>query len=245
MRCSVRTPAASSATSATSMSTTLSGTSLPGRDMRARKAQDAGLRHTARVIRRLAVVVGVVLTVVALLVGGLWLFQRELVYVPSPGPVPPAATAVARGQDVVLTTADDVRLGAWFVPGDRCATGRDGAGGERERRRPLDAGAPGGGAERPGPRRAALRLPRLRRQPGEPERGGPVRRRPRRAGPPRPRPRRPGGPDALPRREPGLGGRRPPRDRVTGRRHGPALAVGRPPRRRRAHLPATSRCARC
>jgi len=41
------------------------------------------------VIRGVAVAVGVVLTVVVVMVGGLWLFQRALVYVPSPGPVQP------------------------------------------------------------------------------------------------------------------------------------------------------------
>ena len=95
-------------------------------------------------IRGVAVAVGVVLTVVVVLVGGLWLFQRALVYVPSPGPVPPAATAVARGQDVVLTTADDVRLGAWFVPAsgprrDVTVLVANGNAGDRSMRAPLAA----------------------------------------------------------------------------------------------------------
>jgi len=65
---------------------------------------------------RLAVTAGVVLLAVVVLVGGLWLFQRRLVYLPSPGPVPPAATVLAGAEDVTLTTADGLRLGAWFVP---------------------------------------------------------------------------------------------------------------------------------
>jgi uncharacterized protein len=64
-----------------------------------------------------AALAGVVLvTAVVVLVAGLWLFQRRLVYLPAPGPVPPAATVLADAQDVVLTTADGLRLGAWFVP---------------------------------------------------------------------------------------------------------------------------------
>ncbi|WP_433037725.1 alpha/beta hydrolase [Actinomycetospora sp. CA-053990] len=95
-------------------------------------------------IRGVAVAVGVVLIIVVLLVGGLWLFQRALVYVPSPGPVPAAATVVARGQDVVLTTADDVRLGAWFVPAsgprrDVTVLVANGNAGDRSMRAPLAA----------------------------------------------------------------------------------------------------------
>ncbi|MDD7937169.1 alpha/beta fold hydrolase [Actinomycetospora lutea] len=66
--------------------------------------------------RRIAVGLGVLLATVLLLVGGLWLVQRELVYVPSPGPVPPAASALAEARDVTLTTADGLALGAWWVP---------------------------------------------------------------------------------------------------------------------------------
>lgn len=66
--------------------------------------------------RRVALAVGVLLAAVLLLVGGLWLVQRELVYLPSRGPVPPAASAVAGAQDVTLTAADGPALGAWFVP---------------------------------------------------------------------------------------------------------------------------------
>jgi uncharacterized protein len=61
------------------------------------------------------VLVVVVLATLAL-VAGVWLFQRQLVYLPSPGPVPPAATALPGAEDVVLTAADGPVLGAWFVP---------------------------------------------------------------------------------------------------------------------------------
>jgi len=43
-----------------------------------------------------------------------WSQQRRLIYFPSPGPVP-SATAVG-GRDVVLTTEDGIRLGAWYFP---------------------------------------------------------------------------------------------------------------------------------
>ena len=42
--------------------------------------------------------------------------QRRLIYFPSPGPVPSAATVLRAGQDVVLHTFDGLQLGAWFFP---------------------------------------------------------------------------------------------------------------------------------
>ncbi|GFG52536.1 alpha/beta hydrolase [Mycolicibacterium agri] len=42
--------------------------------------------------------------------------QRRLIYFPSPGPVPSAATLLPRGRDVVLETEDGIRLGAWYLP---------------------------------------------------------------------------------------------------------------------------------
>jgi pimeloyl-ACP methyl ester carboxylesterase len=51
-------------------------------------------------------------TVVALL----WALQRQLIYFPSLGPVPPAADVIAGARDVTLHTDDGLELGAWFVP---------------------------------------------------------------------------------------------------------------------------------
>jgi fermentation-respiration switch protein FrsA (DUF1100 family) len=51
-----------------------------------------------------------------LLVALLWLFQRQLIYFPPTGPLPPAAALVADGQDVDLRTSDGLRLGAWLIP---------------------------------------------------------------------------------------------------------------------------------
>lgn len=47
----------------------------------------------------------------------LWWTQRNLMYFPSRGPVPPAARSIAGASDVELATRDGLRLGAWFVPG--------------------------------------------------------------------------------------------------------------------------------
>ena len=61
----------------------------------------------------------VLLVVVALLlapIGLLWAFQHRLVYFPSPGPVPPAASVLPGAADVSFATADGLRLAGWFVP---------------------------------------------------------------------------------------------------------------------------------
>jgi hypothetical protein len=42
-----------------------------------------------------------------------WAFQRRLIYLPSTGGVPSAATMLAGARDVQLTTSDGLRLGAW------------------------------------------------------------------------------------------------------------------------------------
>ncbi|HEV3462951.1 MAG TPA: alpha/beta hydrolase [Actinomycetota bacterium] len=59
----------------------------------------------------------VVAAVLAASVGLLWAFQRRLVYLPSPGPVPPAASVLPGAEDVSFETADGLRLQGWFVPG--------------------------------------------------------------------------------------------------------------------------------
>ena len=54
--------------------------------------------------------------VVATSVGLMWAFQRRLIYLPSPGPVPPAASVLPGAEDVSFETADGLRLQGWFVP---------------------------------------------------------------------------------------------------------------------------------
>ena len=67
-------------------------------------------------MRRLAVVVAIVALVASGLLALAWSQQRRLIYFPSPGPVPSAATILPDGQDVVLETDDVIRLGAWYFP---------------------------------------------------------------------------------------------------------------------------------
>lgn len=67
-------------------------------------------------MRHLVVVVAVVALVAVGLLALAWSQQRRLIYYPSPGPVPSAATVLPNGQDVVLETDDGIRLGAWYFP---------------------------------------------------------------------------------------------------------------------------------
>jgi hypothetical protein len=64
------------------------------------------------VLRGLLTTAGVVVVLLALVIGLLWGFQRSLVYLPQGAP-----TAVPRGaQDVVLRTGDGLELAAWWFP---------------------------------------------------------------------------------------------------------------------------------
>jgi pimeloyl-ACP methyl ester carboxylesterase len=69
-----------------------------------------------RAVRTAGAWLAVLVVLLAVLVGLLWAVQRRLVYFPDDGPVPTAASAVPGGRDVQLTTADGLRLGAWWVP---------------------------------------------------------------------------------------------------------------------------------
>jgi hypothetical protein len=70
-------------------------------------------KHARRVLTGLAMVV----TLVAVVFGGIYAVQRKLTYRPSPGAVPSAAQVLPGGRDVTLKTSDGLRLGAWFFPG--------------------------------------------------------------------------------------------------------------------------------
>jgi len=59
---------------------------------------------------------GALLAVITLVLTLAYLFQRRLVYLPSDGPVPPAAQVLPGARDVRLTTTDGLSLGAWYVP---------------------------------------------------------------------------------------------------------------------------------
>lgn len=86
-----------------------------------------------------AAVVAVLLVVLA---GAIWLFQRSLIYLPSRGEVPPAASVIPGAEDVVLRTDDGLELDAWFVPAASGGTGvvvllAPGNAGDRADRAPL------------------------------------------------------------------------------------------------------------
>ena len=75
------------------------------------------------------------------LLGLVWSQQRRLIYFPSGGPLPPAATVLPAARDVVIGTADGLELGAWYLPGGGTAVlVLPGNGGERSMRAPLAAG---------------------------------------------------------------------------------------------------------
>jgi uncharacterized protein len=91
----------------------------------------------------LAAVVTVALLVAAVL-GLLWSQQRRLIYYPSPGRVPAAASVLPGSREVTVATEDGLRLHAWFVPA--ATTGRgpavlvcNGNAGNRALRAPLAA----------------------------------------------------------------------------------------------------------
>jgi hypothetical protein len=85
-----------------------------------------------------AAVVGVV---VVLLTGLLWAVQRSLVFLPDDGPQQPVGAVLPGARDVELTTADGLRLAAWYLPGagpDSAAVlVANGNGGHRGLRAPL------------------------------------------------------------------------------------------------------------
>ena len=100
---------------------------------------------------RVGITLLVVVAVLAAALGLLWLFQRRLLYFPTPGPVPPAASVLPGAEDVTFETSDGLRLAGWFVPAppggpaDRGGRTRpavlvcNGNGGDRSMRAPLAA----------------------------------------------------------------------------------------------------------
>jgi uncharacterized protein len=72
-------------------------------------------------MRRPLTLIAIVTLVASGLVALMWSQQRRLIYFPSPGPVPSAASVLPNGRDVSLETEDGIRLGAWYFPGGRTA----------------------------------------------------------------------------------------------------------------------------
>ena len=84
----------------------------------------------------------VVMAVVLFVVLFCWAFQRRLIYLPSSGTLPSAATMLTGARDVQLTTTDGLRLGAWYVPargeaGTFTVLVANGNAGDRSMRAPL------------------------------------------------------------------------------------------------------------
>ena len=67
-------------------------------------------------MRRRLSVVAVVVMMVGVVLGGMFAFQRKLVFLPGGGPLPAASEVLGGGRDVAFTTRDGVRLAAWYFP---------------------------------------------------------------------------------------------------------------------------------
>jgi fermentation-respiration switch protein FrsA (DUF1100 family) len=66
--------------------------------------------------RRLVQSLLVVMLIGGTVVGMLWALQRQLIYFPDAGRVPPAVDVTEGARDVTLRTADGLELTAWFIP---------------------------------------------------------------------------------------------------------------------------------
>lgn len=86
-------------------------------------------------------VLAIIVAAVAFALGLLWLMQRKLIYLPDSG-VPSVAAALPGWTDVVLSTADGIDLGGWFLapePGAPVVVVFNGNAGNRAGRAPLGA----------------------------------------------------------------------------------------------------------
>ena len=94
------------------------------------------------VVRRAARGLVVAVVVIVVVLGVFWTLQRSLIYLPQGEPADPAARTVAGADDVSLTTADGLELGAWYVPaqsGQPTVLVANGNAGHRGLRAPLAA----------------------------------------------------------------------------------------------------------
>jgi fermentation-respiration switch protein FrsA (DUF1100 family) len=85
-----------------------------------------------------------VAVLVAVVLGLLWSQQRRLIYYPSPGRVPAAASVLPGSREVTVATEDGLRLHAWFLPAATSGRGPavlvcNGNAGNRALRAPLAA----------------------------------------------------------------------------------------------------------
>lgn len=84
----------------------------------------------------------VLIALVGVMLAVLWAFQRRLIYLPSPGDVPPADEVIDGARDVTIETSDGLSLHAWFVPPRASENGftvlvANGNAGDRSLRAPL------------------------------------------------------------------------------------------------------------
>ncbi len=59
-------------------------------------------------------VLAMILAVMSLALATLWVFQRRLIYLPTQSPAPTADSVIPGGRNVVLATADELHLEAWY-----------------------------------------------------------------------------------------------------------------------------------
>ncbi|TWP54385.1 alpha/beta hydrolase [Lentzea tibetensis] len=65
---------------------------------------------------RLLIGLATTTTIVAVVLAAAFAFQRKLIYLPTPGPLPHAADVIPGGRDVTLHTRDGLHLTAWYFP---------------------------------------------------------------------------------------------------------------------------------
>ncbi|MFE5503751.1 hypothetical protein ACFQ73_14410 [Amycolatopsis japonica] len=66
--------------------------------------------------KKVLIALAVAVTLVGVVFGGAFAFQRKLIYLPEAGPPPGAATVLPGGRDITLTTADGLSLASWYFP---------------------------------------------------------------------------------------------------------------------------------
>lgn len=77
-------------------------------------------------LRRMGVVLLTLVVVICVVVGALWAFQRQLIYLAGGQPVLSAEEALDGASEWTLRTEDGLNLAAWFVPAAPAAAGPDG-----------------------------------------------------------------------------------------------------------------------
>ncbi|MBE1575567.1 alpha/beta hydrolase [Amycolatopsis roodepoortensis] len=66
--------------------------------------------------KKVLIALAVAVTIVGVVFGGAFAFQRKLIYLPEAGPLPGAADVLPGGRDVTLATSDGLSLSSWYFP---------------------------------------------------------------------------------------------------------------------------------